>query len=221
MQPSSSTTPSSQTSPADREGALTEWLLRAFGLLLMAIVVARWGHAWATDTSRWTALLVLISEGYTLMLVLLARRASHRDMSPMAMAATVYATCCIVLLEPQGTTRLAPEWVGAALLVISMAWVFTSKVYLGRSFGLLPAQRGLVNTGPYRALRHPIYFGYLIGHVGLLLANFSWLNLAVLLLLYVAQIVRIQREEAVLAATSADYREYQQRVRWRMVPGVY
>ena len=205
----------------EREGWLTEWLLRGFGVILMVVVVARWGHAWYVDPSRWTALLLLISEGYTLMLVLIARRASHRDMSPLAMAATVCATCSIVLLDPNGTTRLAPEWVGATLLVVSMAWVFTSKVFLGRSFGLLPAQRGLVNAGPYRLMRHPIYFGYLIGHIGFLLANFSWLNLAVLALLYVAQVVRIQREESVLAATSTDYQAYQHRVRWRLVPFVY
>ena len=68
-----------------------------------------------------------------------------------------------------------------------------AKVVLGRSFGLLPAQRGLVTAGPYRIVRHPIYFGYLIGHIGFLLVNFSWRNAAVLALLYVAQVVRIQR----------------------------
>ena len=68
-----------------------------------------------------------------------------------------------------------------------------AKVVLGHSFGLLPVQRGLVMAGPYRFVRHPIYFGYLIGHIGFLLVNFSWRNAAVLALLYVAQVVRIRR----------------------------
>ncbi len=207
-------------SPAT-EGRLTEWLLRGFALLLMGLIVFRWGHAWMIDHSRWTVLLLLISESYTLMLILLAHRAVQRDLSAVAMAATVYATCAAALLNDQETTRLAPEWMGACLQIASMSWQFTAKIFLGRSFGLLPAQRGLVTSGPYRLVRHPIYFGYLFGHIGFLLANFSWRNAAVLALLYVAQVIRIRREEAVLAATSDDYRSYQQRVRWRLLPLVY
>ncbi len=212
---------STDAGPSQPEGQWTEWLLRGFALLLMAFIVVRWGHAWMIDTSRWTALLLLVAEGYTLALVLLARRASHRDLTATAMVATIYATCCAVLLDPQDTVRLVPEWVGASMQMASMVWQFTAKVVLGRSFGLLPAQRGLVTAGPYRIVRHPIYCGYLVGHVGLLLANFSWRNAAILALLYVAQVVRILREEAMLASSDANYRRYQQQVRWRLLPWVF
>lgn len=209
----------SDPSPAN-EGHLTEWLLRAFALLVMGFVVVLWGHAWWSDTSRWTALLLLLAEGYTLLLILLARRAIARDLSFAAMVATIYATCFSVLLDPQGTVRLAPEWAGAGLQLTGMVWQFSAKIVLGRSFGLLPAQRGLVMAGPYRVVRHPIYLGYLISHVGFLLANFSWLNFAVIASLYVAQVCRIAREEAVLSHCD-EYRNYQSRVRWRLVPGLY
>ena len=208
-------------SPPLQEGRLTEWLLRTFAVLLMGFIVARWGYAWWLDTSRWTLLPLLLTEFYTLLLVLLARRATMRDTSGLAMLATFYAVCFVVLLGPTGTIRLAPEWIGVALQVAGMAWQFTAKIVLGRSFGLLPAQRGVVMAGPYRVVRHPIYFGYLIGHVGFLLANFSWQNAGVLALLYLAQVLRIRREESVLAASSADYRGYQRRVRWRLLPFVY
>jgi protein-S-isoprenylcysteine O-methyltransferase Ste14 len=207
--------------PLRPEGRLTEWLLRAFALAALAFIVARWGHAWMLDHGRWTVLLLLVSEGYTLMLVLVARRAARRDLSITALAATLYATFFIVMLQPQGTLHLLPEWAGAGVQLASMAWQFTAKVFLGRSFGLLPAQRGIVTAGPYRIVRHPIYLGYLIGHVGFLLANYSWRNAVVLALLYAAQVVRIRREEAILAATDAGYRHYQQRVRWRLLPFMF
>lgn len=212
---------SAGAAPPLAEGPLTEWLLRGLALFLMAFIVVRWGHAWMLDPSRWTALLLLLTEGYTLMLVLLARRATRRDLSATAMVATIYATCCAVLLSPQDTLRLAPEWAGVALQLSSMAWQFTAKIVLGRSFGLLPAQRGLVTAGPYRIVRHPIYFGYLIGHIGFLAANFSWRNAAVLALLYLAQVVRIQREEAMLTAGDSHYLDYQKKVRWRLLPYVF
>jgi protein-S-isoprenylcysteine O-methyltransferase Ste14 len=212
--------PSAGPAPAT-EGRLTEWLLRGFALLVFVFVVARWGQAWLADRGRWTALLLLVSEGYTLALVLCARRATHRDMSVPAAAATIFATCFVVLLGAQDTGRLVPEWAGAGLQVASMAWQFTAKIFLGRSFGLLPAQRGLVTGGPYRLVRHPIYFGYLVGHIGFLLANFSWRNVAVLAVLYVAQVIRIAREETILSATDAGYLRYRHLVRWRLVPFVF
>ena len=204
-----------------REGPLTEWLLRGFALLTYGFAVNILASAWWANPTRWTLLLLLLTEGYTLLLVLVARRAQLRDMSPLTIAATMYAAFFFVLLEPRGTQRLVPELAGVALQLAGTLWQFASKLVLGRSFGLLPAQRGLVTAGPYRVVRHPIYLGYLIGHVGFLLVNFSWRNFAVLAVLYAAQVHRMLREEAVLAADNAEYREYQQRVRWRLLPFIF
>ena len=141
----------------------------------------------------------------------------------IAMAATLYAAFFFVFFQYQGTRHLIPEWLGATLQLTGLAWQAASKMVLGRCFGLLPAARGLVTRGPYRLVRHPIYLGYLISHVGFLLTNFSWRNVLVLAALYLAQTVRMQREEAMLNAGErrTEYEAYCASVRYRIVPYVF
>jgi protein-S-isoprenylcysteine O-methyltransferase Ste14 len=107
--------------------------------------------------------------------------------------------------------------------MVGLAWQVLSKATLGRAFGLLPASRGLVTSGPYRVVRHPIYLGYLIAHVGFLLTNFSWWNVLILASLYAAQVVRMQREETMLGEGehSTAYEAYRAQVKYRLTPRVY
>jgi protein-S-isoprenylcysteine O-methyltransferase Ste14 len=91
---------------------------------------------------------------------------------------------------------------------------------LGRSFGLVPANRGIVSSGLYRVVRHPIYLGYLVTHCGFVIANpLNW-NLAVLIVADAALMFRAVLEERTLSKDS-EYRAYMQRTRWRIVPGLF
>jgi protein-S-isoprenylcysteine O-methyltransferase Ste14 len=69
-------------------------------------------------------------------------------------------------------------------------------------------------------VRHPIYLGYLITHVGFVLANPAAWNFAVLITADFALMLRAICEEDTLAL-DGQYRAYMGRVRWRIVPGVF
>ncbi len=200
-----------------------EYGLRLFAVLVYGSFLVIIGRTWLADTSRYTVLLLLLSEGLTVALILTARPAMQRDVSPLAIAATALALSFFLFFEYTGTLHLAPEWLGVVLMLSAVTWQIISKLALGRSFGILPAARGLVTQGPYRVVRHPIYLGYLIGHIGFLSSNFSWHNLMVLVLLYCMQTVRMLREEAVLRTgdRGAEYTAYCAAVRWRIVPFVF
>jgi len=101
-----------------------------------------------------------------------------------------------------------------------VALVIMGKLTLGRSFGIVPANRGVVARGPYNVVRHPIYAGYLISHVAFLVANPGPWNATVVVIGDGALIARALMEERVLSA-DATYQAYCRRVGWHLVPGVF
>jgi len=91
---------------------------------------------------------------------------------------------------------------------------------LGRSFGVVAANRGIKSRGPYRLVRHPIYLSHSITMGGFLLVNPSAFNAVLLAVVTCFQLLRILAEERVLTE-SGDYANYAASVRWRLVPGLY
>ncbi len=90
-------------------------------------------------------------------------------------------------------------------------------VALGRSFGIVAANRGVRTGGPYRFVRHPLYSGYFLTEVGYLLENPSLRNGCLFAVVMVFQAIRIVEEEKTLAEDPA-YQRYCRQVRSRLVP---
>jgi protein-S-isoprenylcysteine O-methyltransferase Ste14 len=129
-------------------------------------------------------------------------------------------TFASVLFRPYGAH---PHWGVVAGLVVQLAGLAVcvlSLRALGRSFGVVAADRGLVTRGPYAVVRHPVYASYLLIQSGYLLQSISAQNALVLILGTACNVGRALMEERLLTGSSA-YAAYQGRVRWRLVPGLW
>ncbi len=198
---------------------LADLMARAIIIVLFSMMCARFAMDFF-DTGRITGLFLLLSEAIVVALTLVRRSARALDRSMKARVLTTISVLGPPLLAPAAVAPFAPEAVTVAVSCAGLAVVIAGKITLGRSFALLPANRGIVSTGLYQVVRHPIYMGYLVTHVAFLAANPSARNVVALLIADTALLVRAVCEEQTLAKDPA-YRDYQTRVRWRVFPGVF
>ena len=194
-------------------------LLRFVAASALCIFVYRAYDRWELTPTLTLALLV-VGEVVTLAIYLTARITDDVSFKPIALLSTICATFFFLFVALGDGAKLAPLWVSAPLQLGGIIWQILSKATLRRSFGLLPANRGIVSDGPYRVARHPIYQGYLSSHLGFLVGNFTTYNLALIAAVAFCQIIRIREEEALLLK-DPKYQAYAGHVRWRLVPGIW
>ena len=124
-------------------------------------------------------------------------------------------------LQLAGTAPLSASPVAAVVLAFGLALAVWSLLTLGRNFAIFPALRSVVTGGPFRLLRHPTYAGQLLIVVGCLgVAGLGFVEVAILVGATLWLAARISVEEALLRV-SPEYRSYMDRVRWRLVPGIW
>lgn len=161
-------------------------------------------------------ILIALAEGLVVAFILI-RRPGAMATAPYPLAVAFIGTALPLLIRPTDVA-LAPAVLTAPLMVAGLLVSVAAKLALNRSFGLVAANRGVKQGGPYRLVRHPMYLGYFMTQVGFLLSEFSWQNCAIYLAAWLFQVLRILAEESFLAQDAA-YREFMQRVPRRIVPG--
>jgi protein-S-isoprenylcysteine O-methyltransferase Ste14 len=172
------------------------------------------------ETQRPTDLLLLVGEALVVVLTCLRRPAHSVDRRTLVRVVTGLSLLLPMMVRPSVTgTGLISEAAAASMAALGLSIVVAAKISLGWSFGLLPANRGVMVRGLYRVVRHPIYLGYLLTHAPFLAAHPSGWNLAVLLIGDSALIVRALYEEETLGQ-DPQYVQYCRTVRWRLVPGI-
>jgi protein-S-isoprenylcysteine O-methyltransferase Ste14 len=175
------------------------------------------------DTLNVLTLLLIISEMLPFVFVMSRRWSAHLSREPLDWVFGIMGTIAPLLVRP---ISQAPPHIPVlvalclALMIGGMSLQITAKVVLGHAFGIIAANRGVKVIGPYRFVRHPMYAGYTMTHIGYLLAMPA-LSTAILYALALSfQVARIFREERVLIE-DPRYREFAARVRYRLVPGLF
>jgi protein-S-isoprenylcysteine O-methyltransferase Ste14 len=118
---------------------------------------------------------------------------------------------------------LAVEIAGDVLVVIGFYFIFLvyrENTFASATIGVAENQK-VVSTGPYALVRHPMYASAMLYVVGTPLALGSYWGLLGMVLMVPAIIWRLLDEEKFLAQNLSGYTEYQKRVRYRLLPGVW
>jgi protein-S-isoprenylcysteine O-methyltransferase Ste14 len=172
------------------------------------------------QTGHLTGLLLLASEALVVVLTLIRRRTGIVDRSAAGVVTTALSLAGPPMLRAVAEPGLVTDSATAIASAAGLALVIVGKLTLGRSFGIAPANRGVVIGGPYGLVRHPIYTGYLLTHVAFLVAHPTPWNALVIVIADGALVARALIEERVLSGDE-QYRSYCQRVGWHLVPGLF
>ena len=121
---------------------------------------------------------------------------------------------------PRTTDSVVILLLADALLLVGMAVAVIGLMSLGRCFGVMPRARGLVRTGLYRYVRHPVYLGEFIAALGSVLVVLSPFSAGMFAVFAALQVYRLGQEEATLAAAFPEYQAYRATT-WRLLPGLY
>ncbi len=208
-----------RTAPRGWTTHAIDWLERGailalYGWLALRILEESGDHGEIVN------LLLLASEGLVVFFVLIRRTTSDVSLRPGDWLLAFSATAVPLSVQPESGSPLLPPFALATLLLIGILVQLHAKLVLARSFGCVPANRGLKFAGPYRYVRHPMYLGYLLSHVAFLLMNPTGWNLGIYVICYTLQVPRLLAEERLLRQ-DAEYREYMAAVRHRLIPGVF
>jgi len=116
--------------------------------------------------------------------------------------------------------HVASPLAGLVLVALAAGLSLVSLLTMGRLFGVRPALRGLVASGPYRFVRHPMYLSYIVADVGYNLQEWNFVTLLLVLVGWMSLVYRIQAEERLLSQ-HAEWPAYVGLVRYRLFPGLW
>lgn len=119
-----------------------------------------------------------------------------------------------------------PKWLIVLSAVLFLAGyamyaeVLRENAYLSRTVEVQAGQK-VISTGLYGVVRHPMYSATLLMFLSMPLILGSWWGLIIQLVYPALIIVRLQAEERLLVQELDGYAEYRQKVKYRLIPGIW
>ena len=203
-----------------------DWIMQLFGsvwFMLLALCVAI--KIGASLTDPWPSLLssFCLASLYMLLALLIMTRppakAKADGLLPrIAAFVGTYLPWTITFFGK--TDQALPNLLSTACVLIGTIMMLVTIRHLGRSFSLVPQARSVVQTGPYRWIKHPLYFSEQIAILGVVLQYLTPVTVIVFVLHIGVQVCRILYEEDLLRRNCPEYSSYETS-RWRLIPCVW
>jgi protein-S-isoprenylcysteine O-methyltransferase Ste14 len=190
---------------------------------LAGLIVTEIAHPellWLALSKNVDAALLVTSESLGVFLILTRRFAMTISKHPLDWALSLMAVNAPLLAVPAAASTFIPSQIATAVMFAGMIIQISAKTALWRSYGLVPANREIKTGGPYRFVRHPMYSGYTLTHIGFLLGFPSLRNFLLYLTVFLIEVGRLLREELILKQNPV-YRSYATRVHCRLIPGLF
>jgi protein-S-isoprenylcysteine O-methyltransferase Ste14 len=164
-----------------------------------------------------------IATFYAILLFLFLFRSPSKqaETSPQVWALSLGATYLPMLcVSPPAPMAPWHQTLHIGLQCLTLIGMIIALFQLGKGFGIVPAVRQVKTHGLYRWVRHPLYATEIAFMATILVAGWSWWNLAVLMLFVGLQTYRACTEENLLLAHEVVYQQYAQQVKHRFIPFV-
>jgi len=203
-----------------------DWVTQLFGgmwfMLLAVCVVIKIG---GSLSDPWPALLsrFCLASFYMLLALLIITRLPAKAqadglMPRIAAFVGTYLPWTITFFGK--TDQALPNFASTACVLVGMVMMLVTVRHLGGAFSLVPQARAVVQTGPYRWIKHPLYLAEEIAVLGVMLQYLTLVTVIVFVLHICVQVCRIVYEEDLLRRNCPEYSNYEAS-RWRLIPHVW
>ncbi|MBN2000919.1 DUF192 domain-containing protein [candidate division KSB1 bacterium] len=163
---------------------------------------------------------LLLHNTILLLLFLTRRKSKDTGMGFMDWAIPIVTVSSAMMLRPGQPVNGFLLPVSLTVQIIGIVAMILALVSLGKSFGIIPANRNVKKNGAYHLVRHPLYAAEIIFYIGFLLGNFSLHNIVFAVIIFTGQIWRSILEEKLLSRDPV-YVEYLGRVKYRFIPYIF